>query len=166
MASALVHLTEKKIIHHNIKPANITYSPPRGAVLLDFGMLYDVSSMVKAGGTPWYLPPEFLNIDVEKRYCGFPGDIWALGVTILYLLGKCRPEKTKNWRIRKVHEYSPDRMRMESWIRLVAKYRKQLKQADDGIGRLVSQMLHDNVNLRIKAAELQAKVLAVKGLAK
>ncbi|KAL6788913.1 kinase-like domain-containing protein [Trichoderma sp. SZMC 28013] len=169
MASALVYLTKKKIVHQDIKPANIAYSEPRGAVLLDFGVSTDVHSIVQSRGTPWYLPPEYLHVDERGHHHpirGFPGDIWALGVTMLYVLGKCRPEKTKHWFIRRAHEDGPDRALMQSWIKSVAEYRKQLKEADDGIGRLVSQMLHDNAQLRVTAAELHVKVVAVKGVTK
>ncbi|KAL6789448.1 kinase-like domain-containing protein [Trichoderma sp. SZMC 28013] len=169
MASALVYLTKQGIVHCDIKPANIAYSTRRGAVLLDFGASYNVKSYVRTSGTPWYLPPEYLHVDERGHPCprrGFPGDIWALGVTMLYLLGKCRPEKTKNWLVGQVYQNGPDRARMQSWIKSVAEYRKQLEEADDGIGRLVSQMLHDIVQSRVTAAELQAKVFAVKGVAK
>ncbi|KAL7936785.1 kinase-like domain-containing protein [Trichoderma chlorosporum] len=158
MASALVYLTKNKIVHHDIKPANIAYSEPR-----------DFHGIVRSGGTPWYLPPEYLHVNEKGQHCpirGFPGDIWALGVTMLYVLGKCRPEKTKDWLIRRAHKDGPDRALMQSWIKSVAEYRKQLKEADDGIGRLVSRMLHDNAQLRVTAAELHAKVVAVKGVTK
>ncbi|KAK0755574.1 hypothetical protein N5P37_011816 [Trichoderma harzianum] len=162
MASALVYLTKKGIVHYDIKPANIAYSTHRGAVLLDFGISYDVHSIVRSSGTPWYLPPEY----VKHGRRGFPGDMWALGITMLYLLGKCRPEKTKRWHIGKMHKDGPDRARMQSWIQSVAEYREQLKTADDGIGRLVSQMLDDNFRSRVTAAKLQAGVAAVKWVAK
>ncbi|PKK41594.1 hypothetical protein CI102_14218 [Trichoderma harzianum] len=170
MASALVYLTKQNIVHHDIKPANIAYSEPRGAVLLDFGMSKeDFHGMVRSGGTPWYLPPEYLHVNENGQHCpirGFPGDIWALGVTMLYVLGKCRPEKTTDWLIGRAHEDGLDRALMQSWIKSVAEYRKQLKEADDGIGRLVSRMLHDNAELRVTAAKLHAKVVAVKGVTK
>ncbi|PTB49505.1 hypothetical protein M431DRAFT_275360 [Trichoderma harzianum CBS 226.95] len=170
MASALVYLTKQNIVHHDIKPANIIYSEPRGAVLLDFGMSKeDFHGMVRSGGTPWYLPPEYLHVNKNGQHRlirGFPGDIWALGVTMLYVLGKCRPEKTKDWLIRRAHKDGHDRVLMQSWIKSVAEYRKQLKEVDDGIGRLVSQMLYDNAELRVTAAELHAKVVAVKGVIK
>lgn len=161
MASALVYLNKQEIIHYDIKPANIAYSTHRGAVLLDFGISYHVHSIVRSSGTPWYLPPEYMPEYITHRRRGFPGDMWALGITMLYVLGKCRPEKTKRWCIEKMHEDGPDRARMQSWMQSVAEYREQLKTADDGIGRLVSQMLDDNFRSRVTAAELRARVDAV-----
>lgn len=73
-------------------PANITYSPQRGAVLIDFEMATFTTGDTSSGGTPWCLPPEFVD---SYKNRGAPGDIWALGMTMLYVLGKIGlPEKT------------------------------------------------------------------------
>lgn len=70
LSSALAYLSTKDIIHNNIKPDNITYSPCQGPVLLNFGLAIP-SSTKTMGGTPWYIPPEYLVN--ESR--GFAGDI-------------------------------------------------------------------------------------------
>jgi serine/threonine protein kinase len=52
---------------------------------MDSGMADSVATLKKAhGGTPWFVPPDILHGGI----CGFPGDIWALGVTILLVLEK------------------------------------------------------------------------------
>jgi serine/threonine protein kinase len=43
ISSALAYLSKQEIIHYDIKPANIAYSPGRGAVLMDFGMADSVA---------------------------------------------------------------------------------------------------------------------------
>ncbi|PTB64384.1 kinase-like protein [Trichoderma citrinoviride] len=84
ISSALVYLERKGIVHHDIKPHNIAHSPARGAVLLDFGQAAAAKSYEPHGGTPAFLPPEFF--DHGDR--GHAGDVWAFGVTMLYVLGK------------------------------------------------------------------------------
>ncbi|KXG53628.1 uncharacterized protein PGRI_006780 [Penicillium griseofulvum] len=61
MASALYFIHRNSIVHNDIKQGNILYSPGRGAVLIDFGLSFRDSNPSSGGGTPWYLPPEFLR---------------------------------------------------------------------------------------------------------
>lgn len=84
MASALDYLCSQRILHNDIKPSNILYERNRGPVLIDFGLASCQGDQLCNGGTPWYVPQEF--IDDSQR--GFDSDIFALGVTLLYLLGK------------------------------------------------------------------------------
>ncbi|KAL7966050.1 kinase-like domain-containing protein [Trichoderma sp. SZMC 28014] len=98
ISDALVYLSTEGITHGDIKPSNITYSPQRGAVLIDFG-LAGYGGQDPGGGTPWYFPPlNETHGKLEKR--GFSGDVWALGVTMLYLLRKIEwPERSAiTWR--------------------------------------------------------------------
>ncbi|WYZ36432.1 hypothetical protein EsH8_XIV_000032 [Colletotrichum jinshuiense] len=99
-SAALGYLALKGIVHNDIKPANIAYSPQRGAVVLDFGLAMSTDEKTLPGGTPWYVPPDLIT---EGRR-GLPGDIWALGITMLYVLKKIKlPEKSgKAWVIRNV----------------------------------------------------------------
>lgn len=83
IAAALQYLEAQDICHNDIKPVSIAYSPVLGAVLLDFGLATSEKDRHKTGGTPWYMPPEAV-----KARCGFRGDVWALGVTMLYVLAK------------------------------------------------------------------------------
>ncbi|OLN81867.1 Calcium/calmodulin-dependent protein kinase type 1 [Colletotrichum chlorophyti] len=83
ISGALHYLHSKGLVHNDIKPANILYSPSRGAVLCDFGLSTHTSGPVTTGGTPYYIPPEFIG----KKLRGPPSDVWALGVTMLYVLG-------------------------------------------------------------------------------
>ncbi|KAF6814851.1 hypothetical protein CSOJ01_03862 [Colletotrichum sojae] len=84
VAGALHYLHSKSLVHNDIKPANILYSSSRGAVLCDFGLSTHAGGPVTTGGTPYYIPPEFIG----RKLRGPPSDVWALGVTMLYVLGK------------------------------------------------------------------------------
>lgn len=118
ISSALAYLVTQQVLHNDIKPANIAYSPERGAVLLDFGLAESSASPRPTGGTPWYMPPESLSQKVR----GAPGDVWALGVTMLYVLGEIQlPERTgKGWIIKDLRdETAESHRRMKRWIDFV-----------------------------------------------
>ncbi|KAL7929008.1 kinase-like domain-containing protein [Trichoderma chlorosporum] len=154
ISSALTYLSEHHIIHNDIKPLNIAYSYDRGAVLLDFGeATFSINDTQAAGGTSFYLPPG--DALVQSR--GFPGDIWAMGVTMLYVLGKIKcPEKSgyKSWDIRGVLNLeSDDFKRMTKWLQFIAKEKAKLNKQSK-IESLVYQMLSKEPASRIKASDI------------
>ncbi|KAH6610345.1 serine threonine kinase [Trichoderma cornu-damae] len=145
MSSALAYLATQQVFHNDIKPFNIAYSPNRGAVLMDFGIA-SMDEGEKAGGTSWYLPPEYLEGGIR----GSSGDVWALGITMLFVLGKIDlPEMMKDWRaVRKGR-------RMRAWFEFIAQTRAQLNHGDK-VEHLVHQMLERDPLLRIKAADIES----------
>ncbi|KKO97269.1 STE protein kinase [Trichoderma harzianum] len=161
LSSALTYLSTKDIVHNDIKPGNIAYSPNRGTVLFDFGLARPSTSQSRSG-TPWYLPPEFLKRD----YSGFENDIWALGVTMIYIVGLIRlPERHRGWFLHRVSkEGYPDRGIMESWLEYIIGIRNKLcgYVAIAEFESLISQMLHPEPEMRVKAAELQEKAAMIK----
>ena len=85
VAGALDYIHSRKLVHNDIKPGNIMYNRERGAVLCDYGMSTETSAnQERIGGTPFYICPEFIG----QKLRGPPSDVWALGVTMLYVLGK------------------------------------------------------------------------------
>lgn len=156
ISSALVYLKTIPIIHNDIKPRNITYSPRRGAVLIDFGLATSTNEW-HAGGTPWYLPPDLL--DYNSR--GSPGDIWALGITMLYLLGMIDyPEKSRpGWLMRELHHEKRSRNRMKDWLQHILAIRAKLSPVNIGTGinkleYIVFNMLESESELRINAENI------------
>ncbi|KAK1241409.1 hypothetical protein MKX08_001383 [Trichoderma sp. CBMAI-0020] len=154
ISSALVYLKTIPIIHNDIKPSNITYSPERGAVLIDFGMATSTNTW-KAGGTSKYIPPDLL---VKSR--GSQGDIWALGITMLYLFGKIQYPETsgRNWNI---HDLSCDENyhRMINWLKHVQKARATLSPVNAGtvsskLESIVFKMLESDSKLRFDAENI------------
>ncbi|GKT61152.1 serine/threonine protein kinase [Colletotrichum tofieldiae] len=153
-SSALAYLAGQRIIHNDIKPANIAYSPVRGPVLLDFGLATTANEKGLPGGTPWYIPPDL----VVQRTRGTPGDVWALGVTMLYVLGKITlPERTtRGWLIRDVMTRDEEaREYLMIWLDIVARAREKLGRADR-VEDHVFHMLEPGSNSRIKAAKIAA----------
>lgn len=154
-SSALSYLAAKKIVHNDIKPGNIAYSPERGAVLLDFGLAMtttEAAATKNEAGTSWYIPPGVLNREVR----GAPGDVWALGVTMLYVLGKMDlPEKTTSqWAIKDVAKEGGDsNKQMKSWLKRVENSRKKLDRKGLVEG-LIYQMLEEISQKRVQAAQI------------
>jgi serine/threonine protein kinase len=84
LADALEFVHRKKIIHHDIKPANIMLAENGTAKISDFGIANT------GGGTPPYMSPEALKWD--QHTVGDPRvDIYALGVTLMELLTGLNP---------------------------------------------------------------------------
>jgi serine/threonine protein kinase len=148
-----------RILNHNdIKPANITNSPKRGAVLIDFEMAQFTHDQTSRGGTPWYMPPEFATS--ARR--GAPGDVWALGVTMLYVLGKTGlPERmVAPWQIAEVRDKTGQAYRqMMAWVDSVAGIRERLDR-EDAVEGLVCQMLEEAPNSRVRAERASALIEA------
>jgi tetratricopeptide (TPR) repeat protein/TolB-like protein len=89
IARALAHAHERRVVHRDLKTANVVIGPSGHAKLLDFGLSRHIldesaasaTSMATTdvvAGTPQYLAPEVL---MGER-AGPHSDIWSLGVVI------------------------------------------------------------------------------------
>lgn len=93
---ALDRVWLEKIIHHDIKPANIMISEHETAKLLDFGVAQQkkiggVREKKKIGGTPAYMSPE----SIRKQSVDFRSDIYSLGATFYHVLSGVTPFRDK-----------------------------------------------------------------------
>ncbi|KAI8629006.1 mitogen-activated protein kinase [Xylariaceae sp. FL1651] len=166
IAGALHYVHQKKRIHNDIKPANILYSPDRGAVLCDFGLSTRTVDPATNGGTPYYVPPEFIG----QKLRGPASDVWALGVTMLYVLrkipfpdarGRQGHPKQLYWMIadlNRKHGHHSSRAssavtQMQQWLSEVNEAKTQLNLRDK-VEFLVLQMLTPNPHQRITMAKV------------
>lgn len=173
ISRALHYIHQRKLVHNDIKPANILYSPERGAVLCDFGLLNSAANSAHTGGTPYYVPPEFIGTKLR----GPPSDVWALGVTMLYALrriplpdsraGRKNPKRLY-WLISGINNPSavhklgngqPAVKQMRDWLTEIHEAREKLNLRDR-LQRIVREMLILNPAHRITMGmvlqELQA----------
>ncbi|KAI0433876.1 mitogen-activated protein kinase [Xylaria sp. FL1042] len=166
IAGALHYVHQKKRIHNDIKPANILYSRDRGAVLCDFGLSTRTVDPATNGGTPYYVPPEFIG----QKLRGPASDVWALGVTMLYVLGKIPFPDARGVRghpkqlywiiadLNRRHGQPSNRTssavtQMQQWLSEVNEAKAQLNHRDK-IELLVFQMLTPNPLQRITMAKV------------
>lgn len=108
------------------------------------------------GGTSRFVPPEYLHNVVR----GAPGDVWALAVTMLFIMGKVTDIATapNRWSIAKASvQGSSDRKQMQSWLNLVRKLRDALDTTDVVEG-IMYEMLDSNSKKRITAREIEARL--------
>lgn len=163
IAGALDYIHAQGIEHNDIKPSNIIYSEARGAVLCDFGLSCTKGTVV-SGGTPFYIPPDYLT----KNIRGMPADIWGFGVTMLYVLrltslpdarGRPSSKKALYWQISEVHSQpkagnelsAAEKMRM--WLRELATIKGNLKEEEDP-SYILRDMLELDPRRRVTANEL------------
>ncbi|EGX95492.1 Protein kinase-like domain [Cordyceps militaris CM01] len=168
ISGALSYIHSRQLVHNDIKPANILYALDRGAVLCDFGMSTVSSSPPGGGGTPYYIPPEFIG----RKLRGPAADVWAMGVTMLYLLGKlplpesrARPQSGNNqlyWLIagvnnpqivQKYGNGQPAILQMRTWLTEVHDAAQVLNK-EDRLERIVKEMLTPNPAQRITMASV------------
>lgn len=91
--SGLNYLHERKVVHRDIKCANILVDASGSVKLADFGLakattLNDIKS---CKGTPYWMAPEVVNNSRSNKGYGLAADIWSLGCTVLEMLTRKIP---------------------------------------------------------------------------
>ncbi|KAI3509352.1 hypothetical protein L1887_24575 [Cichorium endivia] len=91
--SGLNYLHERKVVHRDIKCANILVDANGSVKLADFGLakattLNDIKS---CKGTPYWMAPEVVNNSRSNNGYGLAADIWSLGCTVLEMLSRKIP---------------------------------------------------------------------------
>ncbi|EHK22169.1 uncharacterized protein TRIVIDRAFT_60956 [Trichoderma virens Gv29-8] len=161
-----IHLHD--IIHNDIRPANILYTRERGPVLIDFGCAAS-ESVVHTGGTRWYIPPEFMTGGTRGR----PGDIFALGVVMLFLLGEMPLPETQSpqlvWEPRLLRQSSPEgrkaRQTMSAWMEIVESASETLERnwvddrLEETIMLAVTGMVAMEADTRITGRKIQEDLM-------
>jgi len=102
LTAAVKHAQDRKVIHRDIKTANIFLGKNPGSnqyvvKLGDFGIskvLAGTHDLAKTNvGTPYYMAPELCD---NQKYCG-KVDIWAMGVVLYELTTLKTPFDAKNF---------------------------------------------------------------------
>lgn len=94
----LRYLHEKKIIHRDIKGANILIDGEDRAKLADFGLSKIMETNKSAhtfAGSPVFMSPEMIMTDLNQTGHGLKTDIWSMGCVVVQMLSKYPPWKGK-----------------------------------------------------------------------
>ncbi|KAK3367543.1 kinase-like domain-containing protein [Podospora didyma] len=88
MCQALDYLVNKNIVHRDVKPENILYTPlPNGTYkyqLADFGLAHKDDTDGGCAGTSIYMAPEILKYRGKKQTT--KADVWPLFITVAFVL--------------------------------------------------------------------------------
>jgi [calcium/calmodulin-dependent protein kinase] kinase len=79
------------IVHRDIKPENILVTKDDRIKLADFGlskMIDESGEIEKTAGSNYFFSPEACR---GSKYKGKPNDLWALGITLYYMIYKKLP---------------------------------------------------------------------------
>ncbi len=108
ICKGLGYAHENKVVHRDIKPTNIMWTPKKLVKILDFGLAKVIQEMASTvtivGGTPHYMSPEqTLGERVDYRT-----DIYSLGVTIFEMATGRLPFSKGDIGYHHVHTPPPD----------------------------------------------------------
>lgn len=140
VASALAHAHARRIIHRDVKPANILLLAGDELRLVDFGVaqLQDGGRMTQSGeylGSPMYMAPEqLLGRRVDGRI-----DVYGLGLVLFEVFSGAFPFEAKNF--------------FERTIREAPSLREYCEGIPVGIEELVGDCLAMDPDLRVPSAE-------------
>ena len=97
----LEFLQENQIIHRDIKPNNIMLNGENLPILIDFGIVKEIYTMVNPNIAYTVMgigTPGFVSAEQKKGQPTHASDIYSLGVTAIYLLTGKVPSGKLSWR--------------------------------------------------------------------
>ncbi|MDE5069511.1 MAG: serine/threonine-protein kinase [Trichodesmium sp. St4_bin8_1] len=97
----LEFLQKNQIIHRDIKPSNIMVNREKLPILIDFGIVKEIYTIVNQK-TPYTVlgigTPGFISPEQKKGQPTHASDIYSLGLTAIYLLSNQLPIDPFSWR--------------------------------------------------------------------
>lgn len=87
LAGALEYLHSRNLYHSDVKPRNVLVKAlrPMSVVLADLADVKPAQQSGRLRGTPAFYSPDMV---LRRAHCGPADDMWALGVTLLGMMGQ------------------------------------------------------------------------------
>ncbi|HTO08949.1 MAG TPA: protein kinase, partial [Myxococcota bacterium] len=128
ICAGLEYAHERRIVHRDIKTANLFFTRGKVVKIMDFGLAKMVEEVRRSatliGGTPYYMAPEqALGESVDGR-----ADIYALGVTLFELVTGAVPFREGDVTYHHRHTPAPDP-------------RTRVEGVPDGFAELILEMM-------------------------
>eukprot|EP00963_Diacronema_lutheri_P001023 scaffold64_cov338-Pavlova_lutheri.AAC.81 len=115
-ALCYIQQPEHRVIHYDLKPANILFDQTGQLKITDFGLskvqehglgsMFELTS--QGAGTYWYLPPECFETGPNPALISSKVDVWSVGIILYQILFGKRPFG---------HEYSQEKILREDAVR-------------------------------------------------
>ena len=108
LCEALAYAHDRRVVHRDVKTANVMWTRDKHAKLMDFGLAKVIEGVrnrtTVVSGTPYYMSPEqTLGKDIDQRT-----DLYSLGVTLFELAVGTVPFQEGNIPYHHVHTQPPD----------------------------------------------------------
>jgi len=90
MLKGIQYMHSLKIVHRDLKSANVMLSIDGGVKLIDFGLCLNIGEhgeVVSMVGSPYWIPPEMI---LQEPH-GYEADIWSFAICLLELANRCLP---------------------------------------------------------------------------
>ncbi len=139
VAAGLAYATSQRVIHRDIKTANLFFTRDRIVKIMDFGLAKTLEEVRKSstliGGTPYYMAPEqAVGGAVDQR-----ADLYALGVTLFQLVTGELPFREGDLGYHHQHTPAPDPREIEAGV-------------PESLARLILQLLEKEPAARPQTA--------------
>ena len=118
------YLHTKEILHLDIKDKNILLGKDGRAKLCDFelSIQHTVKPVAHNGGTPKYIPPEFILSGDRGRL----DDVWGFGIVMMFVLGILPRVSEGGWMIADVRVKAETAVKMAEWLDKVEQGKRRI----------------------------------------
>jgi tetratricopeptide (TPR) repeat protein len=116
IAAGLAYAHERKIVHRDIKTANLFFTRDQLVKIMDFGIAKSLEEVRRSttvvGGTPYYMAPE----QARGQGVDHRADLYAFGVTLFQLVTGALPFTDGDVAYLHAHEPPPDPRELEASV--------------------------------------------------